>query len=242
VRLAGEQERRLEDAEGGGWFAAGEDPGLLFRSKPAFDGAVAAGNGVAAINAIDLARLTGDASWSDRAEAALLAFAEGMQQAPLAHVTLVRALERLLAAPRAARPAGPAPAKAAAPAADALEDEAYEVAEIEGRLGTSEGEDWKPFRVEVALRKGWHVNANPPGPGLVPTAVAGVVGGVRSLLYPAPETWDGGAGPVPVYRGRFVIEGEVERRGGGAGSVEVTYQACDDARCLPPVARIVRLR
>jgi hypothetical protein len=39
-----------------------------------------------------------------------------------------------------------------------------------------------------------------------------------------------------------VIEGEVERRGGGAGSVELVYQACDDARCLPPVTRIVRLR
>ncbi len=245
VRLAGEQDRRLGDAAGGGWFAAGEDPRLLFRSKPAFDGAVAAGNGVAAINAVDLARLTGDASWSDRAESAVLAFAEGMEQAPLAHVTLVRALERLLEAPRAARPAVPAAAEAgpaSTPAADALEDEAYEVAEIEGRLGTSEAEDWKPFRLEVALRKGWHVNASPAGPGLVPIAVAGVVGGVRSLRFPAPESWDGGAGPVPVYRGRFVVEGEVERRGGGAGSVEVTYQACDDARCLPPVARIVRLR
>jgi hypothetical protein len=47
---------------------------------------------------------------------------------------------------------------------------------------------------------------------------------------------------VPVYAGRVVIEGEVERRGGGAASVEVSYQACDEARCLPPVARIVRLR
>jgi hypothetical protein len=47
---------------------------------------------------------------------------------------------------------------------------------------------------------------------------------------------------VAVYRGRVAIEGEVERRGGGAASLEVTYQACDDARCLPAVARIVRLR
>jgi len=38
------------------------------------------------------------------------------------------------------------------------------------------------------------------------------------------------------------IEGEIERRGGGAVSVEIAYQACDAARCLPPVARIVRLR
>jgi hypothetical protein len=39
-----------------------------------------------------------------------------------------------------------------------------------------------------------------------------------------------------------VIEGEVERRGGGAVSVEVAFQACDEGRCLPAVTRIVRLR
>ncbi|HEX9188468.1 MAG TPA: protein-disulfide reductase DsbD domain-containing protein, partial [Vicinamibacteria bacterium] len=65
---------------------------------------------------------------------------------------------------------------------------------------------------------------------------------VRGVRYPAAEGWDGGAGPVPVYRGRFAIEGEVERRAGGAAGVEVSYQACDDARCLPPVSRVVRLR
>jgi uncharacterized protein YyaL (SSP411 family) len=247
LRLAEEQERRLGDAEGGGWFSAGEDARLLVRAKPAFDGAVASGNGIAAINALELSRATGDPTWAGRAEAAILAFADGMEQAPLAHVTLARALERLLTAPRPedARPRAPEarPTVAEAPAAaEALEEEAYEAAEIEGRLGSSDDDDWKPFRVEIALRKGWHLNANPAGPGLVATAVAGVVGGLRNVRYPAGEPWDGGAGPVPVYRGRFVIEGEIERRGGGASGVEVSYQACDDTRCLPPVARIVRLR
>jgi hypothetical protein len=259
VRLGEEQEGRLGDAEGGGAFAAGQDPRLLFRSKPAFDGAVASGNGVAALNAVEMARLTGDAAWADRAEGALRAFGEGMSQAPLAHVTLARALERLLAAPRATltppraaaaiasestatTPAGASQAIAPAPATGTLEDEAYDAVEIEARLGTSEDEDWKPFRVEMTVRKGWHVNANPPGPGLVPTAVAGVVGRLRNVRYPAGEVWDGGGGPVAVYRGRVTIEGEVERQGSGAGGIEVVYQACDDARCLPPVTRIVRLR
>jgi uncharacterized protein YyaL (SSP411 family) len=244
VRLAEEQERRLGDAPNGGYFGAGEDERLLVRAKSAFDGAVASGNGVAALNAVELARLTGDPGWAERAEATVRAFADGMEQAPLAHVTLVRALERLGEAPRPAV-AAPAPAKAAAPpppAPDALEEEAYEAVEIDARLGSSDDDDWKPFRVELAVRKGWHLNAHPTGPGLVATAVAGVVGGVRHLRYPAGEAWDGGAGPVPVYRGRVTIEGEVERRGGGAASLEVTFQACDDARCLPPVTRIVRLR
>jgi uncharacterized protein YyaL (SSP411 family) len=241
VRLAEEQERRLADVPRGGYFGAGEDEHLLFRAKPGFDGAVASGNGVAALNAIELARLTGDRSWAARAEATLLAFADGMARSPLAHVTLVRALERLDGVPGPAK-ATPVAAAKAAPAPDALEEEAYEVVEIDGRLGSSDDDDWKPFRVEMAIRQGWHVNARPAGPGLVATSVAGVVGGVRNVRYPAGEAWDGGAGPVPVFRGRVTIEGEVERRGGGAASLEVTYQACDEARCLPPVARIVRLR
>jgi hypothetical protein len=247
ARLAREQERRLGDAEGGGWFSAGEDEHLLVRAKPAFDGAVASGNGVAALNAVALWRATGDVWWAGRAEAAVLAFADGIEQAPLAHVTLARALERLLEAPRpaptvaAATESKPAAAQPAA-AAEALEEEAYEAAELEGRLGSSDDDDWKPFRVEIAVRTGWHLNAHPAGAGLVATAVAGVVGRLRNVRYPAGETWDGGAGPVPVYRGRVAIEGEVERSGGGAAGVEVTYQACDDARCLPPVTRIVRLR
>jgi len=247
VRLCDEQERRLGDGEGGGYFVAGDDPNLLLRAKAAFDGAVASGNGTAALNAVELARLTGDPVHAGRAERTLTAFAAGMEEAPLAHVTLLRALERLRALPAAAaRPASPAPAeRAAEPAAgasEALEEEAYDAVEIEARLGSSEDEEWKPFRIELSVRRGWHLNANPAGAGLVPVSVEGVTGGVRGVRYPAGAPWDGGAGAVPVYAGRVAIEGEVERRGGGAASVELSYQACDDSRCLPPVARIVRLR
>ena len=88
--------------------------------------------------------------------------------------------EPRLLAPRGSR-AGPVPPS---PAPDALEEEAYEAVEIDARLGSSDDDDWKPFRVELDVRKGWHVNANPAGPGLVATAVAGVVGGVRDAPLP----------------------------------------------------------
>ncbi len=254
LRLAEEQEERLGDPELGGYFAAAEDPRLLVRAKPAFDGAVASGNGIAALNAVELFRLTNDASWAERAEATLRAFAEGMSEAPVAHVTLVRALERFRQFARpAAVAAGTAggsaalastrePAAEAPPPPSSLEDEAYAAVEVEGRLGRGEDEEWKPFRLELDVRRGWHANANPAGEGLVATSVTGVLGSLRNLRYPAGEAWEGGGGPVPVYRGHVVIEGEIERRGGGAPAVELTYQACDDARCLPPVGRIVRLK
>jgi hypothetical protein len=247
LSLADEQVQRLADREEGGCFAAAPDPMLLLRTKPAFDGAVASGNGVATLNQLELARLAGDARWLDRARATLSFFAGGIRQSPLAHVTLVRALERLHAAegetPAVAAQAPPAAAAAReGEEASALEEAAYAAAEIEARLGRGDDDVWKPFRVELTLKPGWHANANPAGDGLQPTVVTGVLGVVRGLRYPAGETWDGGAGAIPVYRGRVVIEGEVEQRGAGAGALEVRYQACDDARCLPPVSRIVRLR
>jgi hypothetical protein len=259
ARLAEEQEERLADPENGGYFAAGADPRLLLRAKPGFDGAVASGNGIAALNAIELARRSGDGLWAQRAEATLRAFADGMTQAPIAHVTLVRALERLrhLERPAASSPrvvvqsaaagsrAAGAPAAEPAPAAapqPSLEDEAYDAVEVSGRLGSGEDEEWKPFRLELEVRRGWHTNANPAAEGLAATTVRGVLGRLRQVRYPAGESWDGGAGPAPVYRGRVVIEGEIEHRGGGAPAVELVYQVCDDARCLPPVTRIVRLK
>jgi uncharacterized protein YyaL (SSP411 family) len=240
VRLAEEQERRLGDPDGG-YFAAGADPRLLVRLKPAYDGAVASGNGVAAANSVELARRT-DPAHREHAEGTLRAFASTMTEAPLAHVTLIRALERLRALPELPAAAKKAEAPPVVSAGEALEEEAYAAVEIDARLGTSEDEDWKPFRLELTVRKGWHLNANPAGAGLVPLTVAGVVGSVRGLRYPAGSAWNGGTGELPVYTGRVVIEGEIERRGGGAAGVEVSYQACDDARCLPPVSRIIRLR
>ncbi len=252
VRLAEEQQERLGDEAAGGCFVAGIDPRLLFRAKPGFDGALASGNGISVLNLIELARLTGESVFADRAEAALLAFADGMAQVPLAHVTLVRALERFrrlerLPRPSAARPetkraSDASPAAAAVPAAATLEEEAEAAVEISGKLGSAVDDDWKPFRVELAVKKGWHTNANPAAEGLAPTSVAAVLGRVRNVRYPAGEAWDGGGGTVSVYRGQVTIEGEIEHRGGGAPAVEVAYQACDAARCLPTVTRIVRLR
>jgi uncharacterized protein YyaL (SSP411 family) len=248
LRLADEQEERLGD-ETGGCFGTGSDPRLLFRAKTGFDGALASGNGVSVLNLVELARLTGEPVLAQRAEAALLAFADGMVQAPLAHVTLVRALERFrgLARPTATdRPAlaqaTGTSAAAAVPAASTLADEAEDAVEIAGKLGSAAEDDWKPFRVELVIKKGWHTNANPASEGLLPTSVAGVLGRVRAVRYPAGEAWDGGGGTVSVYQGRVAIEGEIEHPGGGAPAIEVVYQACDASRCLPTVTRIVRLR
>jgi uncharacterized protein YyaL (SSP411 family) len=246
LRLQAEQDERLLDAEAGGYFAAGEDPRLLLRAKPAFDGAVASGNGFAALNLLELAALSGDASLRARAEGVLRAFSEGIAAAPLAHVSLVRAVLRLGSsegerpAVRASTTASP-PAPASPSSLESLEDEAREVVEVAGRLGS--GEEWKPFTVELKVAKGWHVYANPAGhPSLVATSMAPVLGQLRALVYPGGEPSGGDGDRVFVYRDRVRLEGEIEHKGGGAPSLELTYQACDEGRCLPPITRLVRLQ
>ena len=93
VRLQGEQEERLWDAQGGGYFEFAE--GADRRSKDASDGAIVSGNGVAALNLIDISRLTGKADYRERAERLLKAFAADVAKDPLAHLTLLRAAQRL---------------------------------------------------------------------------------------------------------------------------------------------------
>jgi uncharacterized protein YyaL (SSP411 family) len=227
LRLQEEQERRLAD-EVGGYFAAEAEPRLLFRAKPAYDGAVASGNGVAALNLLELGARTGDPSFRERAERLVAAFGEAIEQTPLAYVTLVRAASRLEREGRRSRPRRPAAA---------LDREARQVVEAKGWLEGRERDGWRPFVVELTIREGWHVNANPAGqPFLVPLVVSGAAGMLRAVAYPAAETAQPSpdADPIPTYRGRVQVRGELAA-GGHPPSLGVTYQACDASRCLPPV-------
>jgi hypothetical protein len=62
------------------------------------------------------------------------------------------------------------------------------------------------------------------------------------VRYPEGEPFGSPPNRIPAYRGQVSLEGEIDHPGGGAPAVELTYQACDDTRCLPPVTRLVRLQ
>ncbi|HJS59010.1 MAG TPA: thioredoxin domain-containing protein [Vicinamibacteria bacterium] len=234
-RLHDEQDRRLWDEAGGGYFNAGDDPRLLVRSKAAHDGAVASANGVAASNLVALADRTGEDRYSARAETLLRAFGRSARQYPLGHVSLVRAAaryaaphggERLRPARRERDVAAPAPAPAK-PAEDATE-----VVTVQGSVDRSASGPWKPFKLDLAIRGGFHLNANPPLLRfMVATEVRGLESEVRALRYPKTDR----------YEGRVTIEGEVESPEGRPAVVALTYQACDEERCLLPVTRDVVL-
>jgi hypothetical protein len=92
VRLQAEQEERLGDVREGGYFESPEGAGGTAR-KDGSDGPFVSGNGISTLNLIELSRLTGERSYRERAEGVLRAFAPEIAQAPLAHLTLLRAAQ-----------------------------------------------------------------------------------------------------------------------------------------------------
>jgi uncharacterized protein YyaL (SSP411 family) len=232
-RLSEQMEERLR-AGSGGYYMSAARPDLLFQVVSAVDGSIPSGNGVAILNLLELAELTGRPAYRERAQAALKSFGADLEQHPRAVATVALATLRGGAFPLAE--GGGEVASAPPPPMSAL---AREVVEIAGRFEGEGGADgYRPFRVELEIRDGWHVNANPASlEFLIPTSVEGVV---REVRYPEGESFSFEFAPeeISVYGGETVLRGEVAE---AEAALEVTYQACDDRRCLPPVTREVRL-
>ncbi len=229
LRLQAEQDARLGDAVGG-YFVAGEQPDLLFRSKAAHDGATASGNGVAVLNLLALGVPRRDDALLENAERTLRVFGRPALEHPSAHVTLAQAAGRWQrvrgreTAPVSMSPASEAP-----------------VVEASGALSGDEQAGWRPFFVELVVAAGWHVNANPASrPYLIPTEIKAANQPLRALRYPAGAAWEA-ADTLSVYRGSVRITGEIETLGREPAAVRVVYQPCDDDRCLERVTREIVL-
>jgi hypothetical protein len=110
--------------------------------------------------------------------------------------------------------------------------------EVQGELGPGH-DPVRTFTVELRIRRGFHLYAHEAGaPGLVATRLSAILGRLEGVLYPEGEALDGGP---RAYRGKVRIEGRIAMPKTGGPSLELEYQACDDARCLPAVTRMVRL-
>jgi uncharacterized protein YyaL (SSP411 family) len=242
IELSEEQIARLGDrsAAGGGFFVAGESPDLLFRSKDVFDGAMPAGNAIAAWNFVELWERTGDERWIAEARRTLAAFAPLVERAPDAVRTLALAARRYHLAVGGADALAPdTSARERMPEAGLrqLEREEERAVAVRGELGDSGEDGFRPFRLTLTIAPGWHLNANPASESyLVPTEVTAEGVALRNLRYPAPVPMRLASvdHPLDAYEGTVAIEGEV---GAGAGRLLLTYQPCDDTRCLPPVTQ-----
>jgi hypothetical protein len=235
VNLTGEQRRRLAHPDGG-FYTAGESADLLCRSRDLFDGASPSANGVALLNLLRLAELTGDESFRAEADRALRGFAPLVVAQPAAARTVAIAARRFHAS--AAVGTGSATAGAAPTAYGGLAAEAAGLVGGELHVGVAGADGWRPFRLRLRTADGWHVNTEAAPEGLVATTVEGSGCALRSLAYPAPSRTLAGFGdtPVPVWEGELEIAGELQPGESGRAAVRVVAQPCDEGRCLPPVA------
>ena len=89
----------------------------------------------------------------------------------------------------------------------------------------------------VRIMDGWHIYAADPGQPDLPPLRVGVRGGTGVRVYadyPAGDEWSHDES-VRVHQGtlEFPIALELEGQWAGRPMVAVSYQACDDQRCLP---------
>ncbi len=227
-RLSGELERRLRDPRGGYFMSEGK-PDLLLRVRSTSDGAIPSGNGIAVLNLLRIAERTGRAIYRERAAAALKAFGPDLEAYPAAAPTVALAVHRYRSTPSAAT----IRLAARTSASETIEGLAEEIVRAAATLAGEPAVDgWRPIRVSLEIRDGWHVNANPASLDfLIPTQIEGRL---RQVVYPPGETFrfSFAEEELSVYSGRTTIRGQV---GPDEPSLRLIYQACDDRRCLPPV-------
>ncbi len=85
------------DQQSSGFFFTGrENEVLITRTKDAQDGAIPSGNSVAALNLLQLARLTGDNQLEDKASALVQLFARDISEYPTAHTQMLQALDFMI--------------------------------------------------------------------------------------------------------------------------------------------------
>ncbi len=101
ITLQAIQDSHFWDNKNGGYFLTADDAEqLLAREKPSYDGAEPSGNAVAAHNLLRLAEWTMNASYRQRAQRCLQAFASELKRRPTGMPRLLSALDFFLSRPK----------------------------------------------------------------------------------------------------------------------------------------------
>jgi uncharacterized protein YyaL (SSP411 family) len=82
------------DADSGGFFHTRDDgEKLIFRNKEIYDGAIPSGNSVAALNLLQLGRITSNFELEEKAQQIMKAFSKQASEIPMGHTQLMSALD-----------------------------------------------------------------------------------------------------------------------------------------------------
>jgi len=271
IELAHRADELFWDEEHGGYYFAQASPDLIARSKSIRDAAIPSGNSAMLHNLVDLWQATGDAFWKQRVEQLLGAFGGSLSAAPSAHIHMVHALEQWLrlrdgqssnatsnrldvTLPDVGERGG---------TADSLDGTSYVTVGVQPVRARIKPGAVFLVHVDLTVADGWHVNANPASdPDLIPTMVdlrsgdVDVQAGGAAVFEVVSITYPEGHELKAVYADRplSVLEGKTRTTITGrlkesvapgtniSLNVFIQYQACDDARCLPPSEHIEQIQ
>ena len=220
----------FQDEDNGGFYFTSDDhEALLARARDPFDQAIPSGNGMAALTLVRLARITGDPKHLETARRTLEAFTDAIGQAPRATESLLLALAHYHRdfSPDATAHRMPLRAEVFLSHLHAAPGGALDVA------------------IRLTVDSGWHIYAHDPGgEDLIPTAVTlkeDAPGRLGPVQYPEGRCLDADApaGRIRVYEGDTWLQTTIDldretRTGRVSLPLEITFQACDDRRCLAP--------
>jgi len=235
LALAALMREKFEDAEHGGfYFTQAGAADLIVRQKTASDSPLPSGNAVAAMAMLDLDRPGG----AEVARHVIEAFAgqlrrgaEGMSSMVQAAHQYVKAhgpIEITMESNVARRGRQPRPATPEQIAAGVVGIQAAWV---------------EPTRldVHVEVMEGFHVNANVAAQGLIATSISAVGQEISDIAYPPTQQrkFSFADEPLPVYDGSFTItlRFKAPPPPDQPLTLRLTYQACNDDSCLPPITK-----
>jgi hypothetical protein len=259
---------RFWDEEAHGFFYTEHGTDLIVRIKNAQDSALPSANAVVVHVLLDLAKLTGDLLYVERARETLHAFGSMVQANPGAFIHLIAAARTFLerdqvgasstlasaAAPAAETPARTDPYGLGTGTATTIPDTLVRSRLALDTLGVQPGQDFLAS-VHLDISDGWHINANPASNEfLIPTSLtvnADLPFEVLGIDYPParPHYLESQGDTLAVYQEQIVLRARLrlppETAPGARGNLRmlIQYQACDAVRCLPPaeISEVVML-
>ncbi len=241
------------DEKDGGFFDTSEGhESLLARPKTIQDNALPSPNSVAVRNLVAIGSLTGQERYLDEAGKTLKALSPTMAAMPHAAPLLLVGLQEYLDARPEAFAAEPVVAVVFEPQAPAKLTVLTAKAATVGDAAITPGSTIE-VSVEVTIKEGWHIYANPPesesARPTVLTLAADAPGKLTKVNYPLGEIKPLG-GPdgekAAIYETKAKIIGRLELNADmKPGPLKLVfplkYQACNDRSCLAPATLNVLL-
>jgi hypothetical protein len=233
IALADLMQQKFEDRQGGrgGFYFTQEGAAdLIVRQKTASDSPLPSGNAVAAMALLALDRAPVAGRVLEVFAGQLRRGAEGMSSMLQAAYLYVSERGPLEMSPGGGAKSEPQPRRQTSPEQIA--------AGVVGLRGT-----WaEPTRldVHVDVMDGFHINDNAASGGLIATSLAVVGAETAGVEFPPAHerTFPFADGAIRVFEGSFPITVRLKPPiSAQTLRVRLTYQACDDASCLPPITK-----